>query len=266
MNAQQAIAPVRTRHILQGLPDRDRAMVLYVVEQMATGRQIARIFREDHRVLGEDGLPIVPATAATFWKYAHRVPELSELMDIARKASAAVLLDEAIALADGHVLDDRAAPSRFDVKRAKLQVETRLRAAAMFDPQRYNTKGLDVTSNGQTIGNANSDVDRENRAASILAAAALRAGRGEGGAVLYSAADRGAGSDGGPRAGGKGGGPPIIPSPISQKIQENPGSQERNRATWRPDAVIEGEFTEVAKPPITPAAQTAQTPEVDPFS
>lgn len=103
----------------------------YVYGQVAIGRAVSRILRED------DGMP----AASVFWDWVYSDPEASEKLARAREQGVEARLDEIEEIADDHEID---------VKRARLMVDTRLKLAAMIAPRRYGAK-LDLTSGGEKL-------------------------------------------------------------------------------------------------------------------
>jgi hypothetical protein len=166
--------------------DEERAEIIaHVLVNVACGRFVSRIFREDD--MTENGI-LLPAEK-TFWYWilvddAANDGELGKKLAQARTHGIEALLDEVPLIADTPVMgeevsierdpeleEDRKRGSVTDlngnpvdgtivkVKRSdmiahrKLQIETRIKIAQMMNPKKYGPK-VDVTSGGEKIGAA----------------------------------------------------------------------------------------------------------------
>lgn len=124
----------------------------HIVSELAGGRPVSRTLRED------DGMP----RSSTFYGWLFSDDELSSKVERAREFGATALIDEATDIADDATDDveivfegkDNAYPrARINgkaIRRASLQVDTRLKLAAMIAPRRYGAK-LDLTSGGDKL-------------------------------------------------------------------------------------------------------------------
>jgi hypothetical protein len=134
--------------------DEAKAEILkHICSQLATGRPVSRILRED------DGMPSSP----TFYGWLFDDDELASKVERAREFGATALIDEVTAIADDATDDaeivydgkgeDRSPRARINgkaIRRAALQVDARMKLAAMIAPRRYGAK-LDLTSGGEKL-------------------------------------------------------------------------------------------------------------------
>lgn len=132
--------------------DRDR-IIAHVVSELASGRSVARILRED------DGMP----ASSQFWRWHWESEDIQAKVARARLHGADAVVDDAIAIADtteeGETVTEevggkdgpRTRRQRGDmIAHRRLRVETRLKYAAMIHPRKYGDK-LDLTSDGKAI-------------------------------------------------------------------------------------------------------------------
>lgn len=142
--------------------DEERAeIVAHVLVQVATGRFVSRVFREDKTTADGVKMP----SPSTFWLWvfqddsdaSQQGERLSDKLMRAREFGIEALLDETVDIADETAFDtikgeegaDR--PNTEWISRSKLRIETRLKLAAMLKPKKYGAK-VDVTSGGEKIG------------------------------------------------------------------------------------------------------------------
>lgn len=131
----------------------------YVLINVACGRFVSRVFREDKTTDTGVKLP----NAATFWRWVleDETGELDEKLVRARERGIEALLDETIDIADDGRNDTylKELPSGLEVEavdsdviqRSKLRIETRIKLAQMLKPKTYGPK-LDLTSGNKPIG------------------------------------------------------------------------------------------------------------------
>ncbi len=133
-------------------------IVAHVLVQVATGRFVSRVFREDQTTGGGVKLP----AHSTFWLWvfqddnSEQSEKLSDKLARAREFGIEALLDETVDIADetsfdtvkGENGDER--PNIEWISRSKLRIETRIKLAQMLKPKKYGAK-LDVTSGGEKI-------------------------------------------------------------------------------------------------------------------
>ena len=136
-------------------------IIAYVLVQVASGRFVSRVFREDATT--DNGIKL-PARW-TFWKWifaADNWEELSDKLTHAREQGVEALIDEAVDIADQAEHDtivqhtDNGSfekPNNEWMARSRLRVETRLKLASLLKPRKYGAK-LDVTSGGEKIDSA----------------------------------------------------------------------------------------------------------------
>ena len=122
----------------------------HVVSQIAEGRALTRILRED------EGMP----TVSTFFLWLRDDPDLSEQVERAREIGAATILDEIVNIADESGADvyieydkDDKPRAKIDgeaIQRSKLRVYAREKYAQMIAPRRFGNK-VDITSDGKEL-------------------------------------------------------------------------------------------------------------------
>lgn len=140
-------------------------IIAHVLVNVASGRFVSRIFREDDVIANGVRLP----NQDTFWRWIFEdaaLPDdqsekLSEKLVRARQFGIEALLDECLDIADYTVHDtvlredaDGEKVERADtewITRSRLRVETRIKLAQMMKPKKYGPK-LDLTSDGEKIG------------------------------------------------------------------------------------------------------------------
>jgi hypothetical protein len=125
-------------------------IVEHVITQLATGRPVSRILRED---------PFMPSPPA-FYSWLFRDPLLADKVERAREFGASALLDEVLEIADTDNADayvehdkDGNARAKIDgeaIQRSKLRVYAREKLAAMIAPRKYGAK-VDITSGGNEL-------------------------------------------------------------------------------------------------------------------
>jgi hypothetical protein len=146
--------------------DEEKAEIIaHVLVNVASGRFVSRVFREDDIIANGVRLP----NQATFWRWIFEddnLPEdqsekLCEKLVRAREFGVEALIDEAVDIADISTHDtviredaDGGTSERANtewITRSRLRVETRLKVAAMLKPKKYGAK-LDLTSDGKRLG------------------------------------------------------------------------------------------------------------------
>lgn len=134
--------------------ERDEIMA-HVLTNVASGRYVSRVFREDKTTSTGVKLPHV----ATFWLWVFESKEYGDKLARAREAGVEAKLDECEEIADDAINDfmevnygeDRRIEYRAEhVQRSKLRIETRIKLAQMLKPKTYGPK-LDLTSDGERI-------------------------------------------------------------------------------------------------------------------
>jgi hypothetical protein len=146
--------------------DEEKAEIIaHVLVNVASGRFVSRIFREDDIIANGVRMP----NQATFWRWIFEddnLPEdqsekLCEKLVRAREFGVEALIDEAIDIADISTHDtviredaDGGTSERANsewITRSRLRVETRLKVAAMLKPKKYGAK-LDLTNSDGKLG------------------------------------------------------------------------------------------------------------------
>lgn len=148
--------------------DEEKAEIIaHVLVNVASGRFVSRVFREDDIIANGVQLPAI----STFWKWVvedDNLPEsapdrlgISDKLARAREYGIEALLDETIDIADitthDTVIREDAEGGTSErantewIQRSKLRIETRIKLAQMLKPKRYGPK-LDLTSDGEKIG------------------------------------------------------------------------------------------------------------------
>lgn len=160
--------------------DEERAEIIaHVLVQVATGRFVSRVFREDKTTATGVKLP----AHSTFWLWvfqddnraADQSEKLSDKLARAREYGIEALLDETVDIADETLFDtikDESGSERPNsewISRSKLRIETRIKLAQMLKPKKYGAK-LDLTSAGEKLD-----------LAAAVAAGNARVGDGNGG-------------------------------------------------------------------------------------
>lgn len=151
-------------------------IVAHVLVQVATGRFVSRVFREDQTTT--TGVKMPAQSSFWLWVFQDETNEISEKLVRAREHGVEALLDETIDIADetqfDTVRDDNGndRPNSEWITRSRLRVDTRIKLAQMLKPKKYGAK-VDVTSGGEPIG----DIDDTTRAMRL--AAVLNAARGD---------------------------------------------------------------------------------------
>ena len=137
-------------------PEDKDEVIAHVLVQIATGRFVSRIFREDDVTASGVKMP----DAVTFWKWTLDDEELDKKVERARARGIEALLDQCGEIADdgtndfvpiikdGEQVGERVAKDH--ILRSKLRIETRVRMAQMLKPKKYGPK-LDVTSDGKQV-------------------------------------------------------------------------------------------------------------------
>lgn len=169
--------------------DEERAEIIaHVLVNVACGRPVTRIFREDD--MTENGYAL--CTENCFWKWVFADPDekIGGKLARAREHGVEALIDKAIATAETTMIGeevtvekgedkDGAPETVVKVKRSdmtahrKLYIETMFKAAQMLKPKTYGAK-LDLTSNGKQLSMA-----EQVRAGVALAEAERRKEEGE---------------------------------------------------------------------------------------
>lgn len=139
--------------------DEERAeIVAHVLVQVATGRFVSRVLREDRTTLTGVKLP----AHSTFWLWVFQDDtatdgdKLSDKLARAREFGIEALLDETVDIADETAFDTvkdengGERPNNEWISRSRLRIETRFKLAAMMKPKKYGSK-LDVTSGGERL-------------------------------------------------------------------------------------------------------------------
>jgi hypothetical protein len=121
-----------------------------IVTRMAHGESLTSITRDDD-------MPGI----STVYQWAAARPEIAEGLARARESLADTLLDECADIADNvPFCEDDDARNSFEIQRAKLKIETRLRAIAHMSPRKYGTHRTEVTgANGGPIALASVTID-----------------------------------------------------------------------------------------------------------
>jgi len=140
--------------------DEERAEIIaHVLVQVATGRFVSRVFREDQTTSTGVKLP----AHSTFWLWVFQdsgdehSEKLSDKLVRAREFGIEALVDETVDIADETAFDTikdengSERPNNEWISRSKLRIETRLKLAAMLKPKTYGAK-VDITSGGEKIG------------------------------------------------------------------------------------------------------------------
>ena len=140
--------------------DEEKAEIIaHVLVQVATGRFVSRVFREDKATPNGIAMP----HDVTFWKWCleDESGELDRKLADARARGIEALLDQTIDIADDGTNDYQLkmgeggtkyeALDRDHIQRSKLRIETRIKLAQMMKPKTYGPK-LDVTSGGEKMG------------------------------------------------------------------------------------------------------------------
>jgi hypothetical protein len=130
-------------------------IIAHVLVQVATGRFVSRVFREDQTTPDGVKMPHV----ATFWQWfvQDETGELDDKLARAREKGIEALLDETIDIADQAEFDtyhnEKGEPRANTewITRSRLRVDTRIKLAQMMKPKTYGPK-LDVTSGGEKVG------------------------------------------------------------------------------------------------------------------
>lgn len=122
----------------------------YVLEQIAHGRALSRILKED------EGMPSITC----FWRWIDEDKDLEQKVERAREIGASTILDEIVEIADTDNADayveydkDGTARAKIDgeaIQRSKLRVYAREKYAQMIAPRRYGAK-LDLSSGGEPL-------------------------------------------------------------------------------------------------------------------
>jgi hypothetical protein len=153
--------------------DEEKAEIIaHVLIQVATGRFVSRVFREDKTTAQGISLP----SASTFWKWVFEDTsgELSEKLVRAREFGIEAILDETLDIADETISDTirdengTERPNSEWISRSRLRIETRTKLAQMLKPKTYGAK-LDVTSGGEKLNEVD-DTARAIRLAAVLSA------------------------------------------------------------------------------------------------
>lgn len=155
-------------------------IIAHVLVNVACGRFVSRVFREDDLIANGVKLP----NPETFWRW---VLEDDNLLDAdpnkqglsnklvqARERGIEALLDEVIDIADDGTNDwttktnhdgtEYDAVDRDHIQRSKLRIETRIKLAQMLKPKKYGPK-LDVTSDGKQINDYDAVAEARKRLA-----------------------------------------------------------------------------------------------------
>jgi hypothetical protein len=142
--------------------DEEKAEIIaHVLVQVATGRFVSRVFREDQTTPCGIAMP----TVSTFWQWVFEdvTNELSDKLTRAREAGVEAKFDEAIDIAENPMPGEITTTERTGDKtktkivtedmlgHRKLQVETIIKAVQLLKPRKYGPR-LDVTSAGEKVG------------------------------------------------------------------------------------------------------------------
>ena len=154
-----------------GYSEEERAEIIaHVLVQVASGRFVSRIFREDQTT--GNGIKMPHVSSFWLWVFQDETEEISDKLKRAREAGIEALLDETIDIADETQFDTKTneagteVPNNEWITRSRLRVETRIKLAQMLKPKTYGPK-LDVTSGGERI--EVDEVTRSTRLAAIFA-------------------------------------------------------------------------------------------------
>lgn len=102
----------------------DAALAEEVLEELQTGRPLVAIARDKG------------FAASLLYRHLEKVPNGRDRLALARRIGAGAMIDQAVDIAD----------SEPDPQRARVRVETRLKAAALFNPREFGAKlDLQVT-------------------------------------------------------------------------------------------------------------------------
>lgn len=151
--------------------DEEKAEIMaHVLVNVACGRFVSRIFREDATTEGGIKLP----APTTFWKWVleDTSGELEQKVADARAKGIEAILDETLDIADevqhDTIRDDNgtARPNSEWITRSRLRVDTRIKLAQMMKPKTYGDK-LDLTSGGKPLRELN-ETERAMRIAAVL--------------------------------------------------------------------------------------------------
>lgn len=150
--------------------DEEKAEIIaHVLVQVASGRFVSRVFREDQTTTS--GVKMPAASTFWLWVFQDESDEVSDKLVRARDYGIEALLDETIDIADetefDTVRDDNGndRPNSEWISRSRLRVDTRVKLAQMLKPKKYGQK-VDVTSGGEPI--KADETTRAIRIASVL--------------------------------------------------------------------------------------------------
>lgn len=145
-------------------PEQKQEIIAYAIIQVATGRYLSRVFKEDTET--DTGTPL--PTITSFWRWvweddASDNPTVSNNLARAREAGIEALLDRAMEIAEtpmeGEVVTTESGGENGTIVKTrredmlghrKLVVDTAIKAAQMMKPKKYGPK-LDLTTGGEKL-------------------------------------------------------------------------------------------------------------------
>ncbi len=137
--------------------DEEKAEIAaYVLVNVASGRFVSRVFREDQTT--STGVKLPHVSTFWLWVFMDETGELDEKLVRAREHGIEALLDEVIDITDDTQFDTVKGgadqPDRANtewISRSRLKAEYRVKLAQMMKPKKYSPR-MDVTSKGEKIG------------------------------------------------------------------------------------------------------------------
>jgi hypothetical protein len=153
------------RPISTSYTDEEKAeVVAHILVNVACGRYVSRIFREDETTA--QGISIPAESTFWLWLFKDDTDELSEKLARAREFGIEAKLDEALVVAettavgeirtDKHINVGGVAVPVTEIRHEdmlghrKLLIETTFKAAQMMKPKKYGPK-IDFTSGGEPV-------------------------------------------------------------------------------------------------------------------
>jgi hypothetical protein len=163
--------------------DEERAEIIaHVLIQVATGRFVSRVFREDKAT----GTGVKMPAQSTFWLWVFQDEQakgedrLSEKIARARESGIEALLDETVEIADDGTNDtyfDDGGNLRVNndvIQRSRLRIDTRIKLAQMMKPKKYAAMTKIADADGEKL--PVDDISRATRLAAIFAEINKRSG------------------------------------------------------------------------------------------
>lgn len=142
-----------------GYSDEEKDEIIsHVLVQVACGRFVSRIFREDATT--PNGIKMPHVDTFWYWCLMDDSGELDRKVADARARGIEALLDQTVDIADDATLDLRIVKrhgeefeevDREHITRSRLRIDTRIKLAQMMKPKTYGPK-LDLTSGGEQLG------------------------------------------------------------------------------------------------------------------